>query len=585
LKHDQLKLIHALLNAHIGNVDIVGLQLARRLAQAAHFAHRMVGVLLDRKGEVRFVIVGDATRLYLPDIGRLRGGKDKLRALRLIVARPSPFVRQPDNSQLISLSQDFRTDLEKLRLDAVIEIDASREGQDGALVIGHLARNFGAALQSRVITSERVFRSVHDISETFPHFIESILSDLGSLEEEAKKKPKAFSDKAILVGVYSGPKKLGLRSMAELKELARSAKVEVIDSVYQWRARFNPKMVIGVGKLEEICLHALSLGVEMLIFDQDLSPSQLKNITDLTDLKVLDRSMLILDIFAQRAVTREGKLQVEMAQLNYSLPRLADRQSGMSRLTGGIGGRGPGETRLEIDRRRVKDRLARLERELDDIKRQRHLRRQVRSKNRIPTLAIVGYTNAGKSTLLNALSNSDIYAKDELFATLDPHSRRLRFPNEVDVVVTDTVGFINNLPKSLMQAFMATLEELNDADILLHVIDIADDNYAHHIKVVESVLSDLEISDKKCIIIANKIDKLSHEELSERRKIPHAIFVSAEKRLGLNELVKACSQAIRRTGDSQKTKQFKTNEDAEDFYCDERPEKELLDKIGTSHKK
>ena len=343
----------------------------------------------------------------------------------------------------------------------------------------------------------------------------------------------------------------------------------MIEAIYQWRSRGNPKTFIGAGKLEEICLRALSLGVEMLIFDHDLSPSQLNNITDLTDLKILDRTMLILDIFAQRAVTREGKLQVEMAQLSYSLPRLAKKQSGLSRLTGGIGGSGPGETKLEVDRRRVKDRLAKLSAELERIKKQRELRRKSRKAHEVPTFAIVGYTNAGKSTLINALCNSAIYAKDELFATLDPYSRRLRFPHEQEVLITDTVGFINHLPESLMKAFMATLEELQDADVLLHVVDIADDNYKLQIKVVEQVLNDLELKDKKRIMIFNKIDKLDDEILQERIIESDAVLISAVKKQGLEALIAASVSAIESIKDIRREKSSKLDSEI-DVEFDER---------------
>ncbi len=505
-------------------MDIISPVLARLLCQAAFAARRLVGVLIDRKGEVRFVIVGDAHRLYLPDIGRVRAGKDRLRGLRLIVARP-----QRASSE--GLADDFRTDLEKLRLDAVAEIDASSNGLDGSVILAYLS-------QQGVL--ERKFSNVVDIDESFADFIDAIIEDLAQQDKlrPAKDKRK-FLERALLIGVYDTSKKIGQASMAELAELARSARVEAVETIYQWSRRKYPKTFIGTAKLEEICLQALSLGIEMLIFDHELSPSQLNNITDLTDLKILDRSMLILDIFAQRAVTREGKLQVEMAQLSYSLPRLAKKQSGLSRLTGGIGGRGPGETRLEVDRRRVKDRLSRLSDELERIKKQRELRRKSRKNREVPTFAIVGYTNAGKSTLLNALCGADIYAKDELFATLDPHSRRLRFPSEREVLITDTVGFINNLPESLMKAFMATLEELQDADVLIHVVDIADDNYKQQIRVVEQVLSELELNNKKRLTVFNKIDKLEPDLLSERLK-GSDLAISASKKIGLAALIKAC---------------------------------------------
>lgn len=528
----------------------------------------MVGLLLDRKGEVRFVVVGDAARLYLPDIGRMRGGADRLRGLRLVVARPTPL---PVFERKNTVSADFKTDLEKLRLDAVVEFDASRDGIDGPLALAYLAKD---KTHDAISTKIEAYRSVHELKQTFSEFIDAIIADVQTvtLEPKAKLSQDKFLDRAILVGAYAVSKQDGLNSMAELTELARSARVEVVEKVYQWRTKLVPKTVIGLGKLEEICLRALSLGVEMLIFDQDLSPSQLKNITDLTDLKVLDRTMLILDIFAQRAVTREGKVQVEMAQLTYSLPRLAEKQAGLSRLTGGIGGRGPGETKLEINRRRVKEKLARLEDELDKIKMQRELRRKTRRSHQLPTLAIVGYTNAGKSTLINALSGSSIYAKDELFATLDPHSRRLRFPHDQDVVVTDTVGFINHLPESLMKAFMATLEELNDADLLIHVVDIANDNYRQQIAVVEEVLAKLELDKKPALLVFNKIDKITPEALAERKKIGHGILISAAEKRGLDELVQKASATLFRAHLVSAEKSGKLAQTLEEeIIFDERP--------------
>ncbi len=532
----------------------------------------MVGVLVDRKGEVRDVIVGDIARLYLPDIGRMRGSRERLRGLRLIVARSTPL---PVVDKKFTISSDFKTDLEKLRLDAVIEIDGSRDGIDGPMVVAHLAKDESDEKNPLCSRMEQ-FRSVHELKDTFPSFIEAVISDVRGLQEapHASMREQGFTDRAILVGVYDMGKKEGLMSMAELAELARSARVQVVEKIVQWRQKLLPKTVIGLGKLEEVCLRALSLGVEMLIFDLDLSPSQLKNITDLTDLKVLDRTMLILDIFAQRAVTREGKLQVEMAQLSYSLPRLAEKQAGLSRLTGGIGGRGPGETKLEVNRRRVKERLARLEDELSKIKMQRELRRKVRRGHNLPTLAIVGYTNAGKSTLINALSGSEIYAKDELFATLDPHSRRLRFPHDQEVVVTDTVGFINHLPESLLTAFMASLEELIDADLLIHVVDAANENFYQQIQVVNDVLAKLDLLKKPTILVFNKIDKLSAEELADRGKNMAAIPISAEKRIGLKDLVQRAADAIKNASSVsiEKSNKMPHSQEVEVFF-DERPRK------------
>jgi GTPase len=526
----------------VASIEIISISLSRKLSAAAYLSHRIVAVFLDRKGRVRFVMVGDATRLYLPDIGRIRGGLDRLRGLRLVVARPTPLDVLNKN---LTLSHDFKTDLEKLRLDAVIEIDASRDKVDGPLVLAHLAKNRSIEI-SFIYTKIKSFPSAHFVKEPFSEFISNITNDLGdiSVQLTQSQTKRQNLERAILVGVYGVNKKEGMLSMAELSELSRSARVEVVEKVFQWRRSTHQKTLIGTGKLEEICLRALSLGVEMVIFDCDLSPSQLMYITDSTDLKILDRTMLILDIFAQRAITREGKLQVEMAQLTYSLPRLAKKQTGLSRLTGGIGGRGPGETKLEINKRRVKERLARLSDELVKIQMQREQRRKVRKSKRIPTLAIVGYTNAGKSTLLNALSGSDICAKDEFFATLDPHSKRLRFPQDQEVLITDTVGFINHLPESLMRAFRATLEELNDADLLFHVVDISNDSYHQQVQVVLKILKDLNLSDKPQILILNKIDKVSHEDLFYRRKTIGGILLSAKTGEGLKQLIDNASERM-----------------------------------------
>jgi GTP-binding protein HflX len=308
----------------------------------------------------------------------------------------------------------------------------------------------------------------------------------------------------------------------------------------QQRKEIDPRTIVGKGKLEEICLDALHKGANMIIFDRDLSPSQLNAITDETDLKVLDRTMLILDIFAQRAKTRGGKLQVELAQLKYSLPRLSKRQSGLSRLTGGIGGQGPGETKLEIDKRRVKEKITRLDDEIEKLRGERQLSRRQRNQNDVPVIAILGYTNAGKSTLLNQLTGADVYAKDELFATLDPTSRRLRFPREREVILVDTVGFIRDLPQGLINAFRATLEELHEADLLLNVVDATDPYREAHIAVVDEILSDLKIDNPRRLIVLNKCDMLLDDEIEIRAKKLGAIPISARTKAGFEQLVSQC---------------------------------------------
>jgi len=287
---------------------------------------------------------------------------------------------------------------------------------------------------------------------------------------------------------------------------------------------------MGEGKIKEVVIQALQLGATLLIFDQDLSPAQVRSISEITDLKVIDRSQLILDIFARRAHTLDGKVQVELAQLKYILPRLLGRGTAMSRLMGGIGGRGPGETKLETDRRRLRDRISRLEKQLETLARGRKQRRQKRVRAGVPIVSIVGYTNAGKSTLLNALTQSAVFTEDLLFATLDTSTRRLRFPMEREVIITDTVGFIRQLPKSLVGAFKATLEELEDADLLLHVVDISNPRFEEHIRAVEKILADLELDRIPRLLVFNKIDLAPQEEIAPLCRRFDAVAVSARDR-------------------------------------------------------
>jgi len=312
-----------------------------------------------------------------------------------------------------------------------------------------------------------------------------------------------------------------------MHELCRTANVEIVHIEEQRKGRVDPKFVVGSGKLKAIELSALDLGVEVIIFDRDLTPPQSRAITNRTELKVIDRTQLILDIFAQRATSHDGKLQVELAQLKYMLPKLIQKNTAMSRLTGGIGGRGPGETKLEVNRRRAHDRIALLEGQLSKLGQQRQLRRSRRKTRNVPIVSIVGYTNAGKSTLLNTLTNSEVLAEDKLFATLDPTSRRLRFPKDREIVLTDTVGFIRDLPKDLVAAFKATLEELDDADVLVHVVDIADPDFELHIKAVRKILDELGLEKKSVILVFNKADVIGYETAAELAHLHNAVATSA----------------------------------------------------------
>ncbi len=505
----------------------------------------MVGVLVDRRGQVTYVVVGESTRLYLPEIGRMRAATQRLRGLRLLVAKSrGPGVIAPRANEY-QISQDFITDLEKLQLDAVVQFEALPEGLTGRVAVATVLSPQFSLRAKKTHLIDR-YRDIHDVQTPFTEFITQLERELQAKVDDASKnaKGKKGGDAAVLVGVYTTARKEWTPSINELKELASTAGVRVVDVVVQQRKVLDPKTIVGKGKLEEICLNALHKGAEVVIFDCELSPSQLNAITDLTDLKILDRTMLILDIFAHRATSQAGMLQVELAQLQYSLPRLSKKQTGLSRLTGGIGGQGPGETKLEIDRRRAKDKVARIERQIDKLRAQRQLRRKSRNEREVPIISIVGYTNAGKSTLLNALTGSAVYTENKLFATLDPTSRRLRFPKEREVIMTDTVGFIRDLPKNLVNAFRATLEELNDADLLLHVVDATDPNRDRQIKAVEQILEDLELQDVNRIIVFNKSDLLAREEADALAERMGATAVSAVTRQGFGQLLEQCAFAL-----------------------------------------
>jgi len=356
------------------------------------------------------------------------------------------------------------------------------------------------------------------------------------------------TDRALLVHVVIGKMIDSDARIHELRELCRTAGVKVLDTISQKRSRADPRFLVGRGKVEQILLRAMQLGAETIIFDRNLSPGQARAISDFTDLKIVDRTMLILDIFAQHATSLDGKLQVELAQLKYALPRLVEKNTMMSRLTGGIGGRGPGETKLEINRRRARERIRLLEKKRDSLAKTRRLKRQRRTDRRVPIVAIVGYTNAGKSTLLNSLTNGDARAENKLFATLDPISRRLRFPKDREIVLTDTVGFIRELPPDLIAAFRATLEELHDADLLIHVVDAQDDNHEDRIHTVTSLLNDLNLGEHPRIVVFNKADRLEDAEALRRAAAYQGLPLSALDRNTFAPLLRAIEHELWKEG-------------------------------------
>ena len=534
LKANELRLLRNTYRRRASPHEVVSPELARHLTEISKSINRQVGILLNRKGEVENVIVGNAYRLDLPDIGRARAGQSRLRGLRLVHTH---LKSEP-------LTKDDLTDLALLRLDLVAAIGVLDEGLPGSLQFAHLVPANGTGHYWEVETLPSVYGDQPDVLDT-----------VVALEEEFAKGASARSvggrERAILVGVsLDGNRARAEASLTELRELARTAGVEVLDCVLQARRDPDPRYLVGRGKLEELNLRSMQLMVELLIFDRDLSPSQSRHIAEDTSLKILDRTQLILDIFAQRAQSAAGKLQVELAQLKYLLPRLSQSDDSLSRLAGGIGGRGPGETKLEIDRRRVRDRITHLEKRIESLSRERGVRRSLRARREMPIVSIVGYTNAGKSTLLNAMTGSNVLVENKLFATLDPSSRRLRFPREREVIITDTVGFIRDLPKDLVNAFRATLEELSEASLLLHVVDAADPDREEKTAAVDAILEQLDLADKPRLMVWNKVDLLPAEELESLLRGSGGVGISAGTGRGLTELLEKADRTLFAEGSS-----------------------------------
>lgn len=521
LKHSESKALLALYRRRVPADRYTSPELARRLAELSRETGRQVGVMLDRRGSVTHVLVGDAHRLFIPDLTRHRAGAGRFRGLRLV----HTHLRGE------GLSRDDLTDLALLRLDAVVVVEALPDGLPGFVECGVMRVDRADAAEPWSVTRQP---SVHGWDEDFRAVIDDLEAQLRST---AGTRRVQDGEACIVIGVTTGPRGEAAASLDELERLCGTAGLSVADRVLQVRRKIDGRTVMGRGKLQDVLVRAMQLDADVLVFDRELAPSQLRNIATATDLKVLDRTQVILDIFSTRAQSREGKLQVELAQLRYRKPRLAAMPTAMSRLTGGIGGRGPGETKLELNRRRATEREAKLERELKRLGKHRDLRRARRTRVGLPQVAIVGYTNAGKSTLLNKMTNSAVDAEDKLFATLDPTSRRMRFPEEREVILTDTVGFIRDLPPDLVHAFRSTLEEASEADLLLHVVDASGPELEVHLEEVDATLGRIGAGETDTILVLNKVDAVDPALWDALAARTGGMLVSAHDGVGLEALM------------------------------------------------
>jgi GTP-binding protein HflX len=513
----QIKSLERLYRRGISPEAIISNDLAREISFLSSTLNRQIGLLINRKGEISMIILGDHKGILIPDLDAFRAASTRFKGLRLIHTHLAGEELSPEDL----------TDLSHLRLDMIGALQVLEDGSPGKLFWAHLIPE----------NPQGDYWLIHEPQE--PHRLDlNFLSFIAALEDEFARQQKTrkidAAEKAILVRVEKNPQAGAQASIDELRQLAETCGVAVFDTQIQYRPQPDPKYLVGRGRLSAIDLRATQIGANLLIFDHELTPAQVRSISDFTGLKIIDRTQVILDIFARRAHSREGKNQVELAQLKYLLPRLMHKDASLSRLAGGIGGLGPGETKLEIDRRRIRERIHRLEKDLKSITKSRGQRRGRRERSGLPVISIVGYTNAGKSTLLNTLTKSAVLVEDKLFATLDTKSARLRFPRDTEAIITDTVGFIRNLPQELFSAFRATLDELQEADLLVHVIDISNDQFEEQIAAVENILEELDITDKPTIRVFNKADRFHDKEvLQSLCKRFNAVAASALDRASL----------------------------------------------------
>lgn len=508
--------------------QLVSQELAVKLADITEYINREISVYITRSGQIIEIAVGDNATVELPSFSGRRGA-GRLSGIRCIHTHPdgNPYLSGVDISALKNNKYDAMVAI------GVVSPDFTKSELTFGLITGiDSNENYTAECYGPYsIEDAENINFVNTVST-----IERILD-----KQTGTASLQVMSERAILIGMEWGRNDSLWTvddSLEELKQLADTAGATVIKKFIQKRPKPDPAFFIGRGKVQELALYAQQENIDLCIFDDELSPAQQRNIESVMGIRILDRTALILDIFAQRARTNEGKLQVELAQLQYTLPRIMGKGLMLSRLGGGIGTRGPGETKLEVDRRRIRDRIAFIKEQIEKVKAVRSLHRSKRKKNNVFEVSLVGYTNAGKSTLLNTLTNSDIYAKDQLFATLDPTTRQLTLPNKQEIIITDTVGFIQRLPHQLIAAFRSTLEVVTEADLLVHVIDVSHELYKEQAAAVHEVLKEIGAETKPVITVYNKIDKLPPDsKLADRLALEEdTVCISAAKKLNLETL-------------------------------------------------
>lgn len=508
--------------------QLVSQELAVKLADITEYINREISVYITRSGQIIEIAVGDNATVELPSFSGRRGA-GRLSGIRCIHTHPggNPYLSGVDISALKNNKYDAMVAI------GVVSPDFTKSELTFGLITGiDSNENYTAECYGPYsIEDAENINFVNTVST-----IERILD-----KQTGTASLQVMSERAILIGMEWGRNDSLWTvddSLEELKQLADTAGATVIKKFIQKRPKPDPAFFIGRGKVQELALYAQQENIDLCIFDDELSPAQQRNIESVMGIRILDRTALILDIFAQRARTNEGKLQVELAQLQYTLPRIMGKGLMLSRLGGGIGTRGPGETKLEVDRRRIRDRIAFIKEQIEKVKAVRSLHRSKRKKNNVFEVSLVGYTNAGKSTLLNTLTNSDIYAKDQLFATLDPTTRQLTLPNKQEIIITDTVGFIQRLPHQLIAAFRSTLEVVTEADLLVHVIDVSHELYKEQAAAVHEVLKEIGAETKPVITVYNKIDKLPPDsKLADRLALEEdTVCISAAKKLNLEIL-------------------------------------------------